>query len=147
MNTQEAYEHIREYFSRPDAVLAKEGEGAGLRCFYRMPDGTGNACAVGCLIPDDLYNLADAALRELDGEDSLYPGIENRSFDQLVEACAELKHKSGALADLYELLNNNNQKETFLSCAQSLHDDADDPITFVDGLDYLARQYGLTVAN
>jgi hypothetical protein len=57
MTTQEAYEQIRSYFSRPDAALAATTTGD--TCFYRqpMPDGSVRKCAVGCLIPDELYDL------------------------------------------------------------------------------------------
>lgn len=48
---QEAYEAIREYFSRPGAVLAKSKYGA---CHYLSDEG--NKCAVGCLIPKKYYD-------------------------------------------------------------------------------------------
>jgi hypothetical protein len=54
MTTQEAYESIRAYFTRPGAQLAKKENGF---CSYRLDTSSGVAkCAVGCLIPDDLYN-------------------------------------------------------------------------------------------
>lgn len=51
MTNKEAYEGIKEYFSRPGAVLARHGKGG--QCSYLT--GEGNKCAVGCLIPSDEY--------------------------------------------------------------------------------------------
>lgn len=56
MTTQEAYEAIREFFSRPEATLAWD-EGLG-ECVYRgggEPDSP-IRCAFGCILPDDLYS-------------------------------------------------------------------------------------------
>lgn len=55
MTIDEAYNSIKEYFSRPGAKLAK-AEGGD--CLYRMEDtdGVTRACAVGCLIPDSVYD-------------------------------------------------------------------------------------------
>ena len=50
LTRQQAYEHIRHYFTRPGAKLSR-GHGG---CYYRHPD-DGRKCAVGCLIPDELY--------------------------------------------------------------------------------------------
>lgn len=51
MTTQEAYETMRAYFSRPGATYAYD-DGAAM-CQYRTR--SGDKCAVGCLIPDELY--------------------------------------------------------------------------------------------
>ena len=50
----EAYEKIKAYFSRKGAKLSRGGH-EGIGCFYRHPE-DGRACAVGCLIPDELYD-------------------------------------------------------------------------------------------
>lgn len=60
MTKKEACDRIIEYFSRPGAVLAVDDQN---HCYYRMPDGSGHACAVGCLIPDDQYNTIMDDLR------------------------------------------------------------------------------------
>lgn len=50
MTTQEAYDAIREHFTRPGAQLAMTVGGA--QCYYRHPVDQ-RACAVGCLLTDD----------------------------------------------------------------------------------------------
>lgn len=55
MTTQQALNQIVEYFSKSDAKLARVmviGDAAD--CVYRTSDGRG--CAVGCLIPAELYH-------------------------------------------------------------------------------------------
>lgn len=49
MTEQQAYEKIREYFTRPEAQLSKE-DGV---CYYRSPGG--HKCPAGVLIPDSYY--------------------------------------------------------------------------------------------
>ena len=59
----EAYEQIKDYFSRDGAQLSRNDSyepedmswGVASSCFYRHPV-DGRACAAGCLIPDDLYD-------------------------------------------------------------------------------------------
>lgn len=46
----QAYNTMVRYFSRPDAKLSKGEYGA---CYYRHPD-DGRACAVGCLLSDEV---------------------------------------------------------------------------------------------
>lgn len=48
---EELLDYQIEYFSRPGAGLAKDYGGT---CMYRDDD-TGNKCAIGCLVPDELY--------------------------------------------------------------------------------------------
>lgn len=50
---EQIYFQVKEYFSRPDATLAMDNRSG--RCYYR--DSSGNKCAVGCLIPDDKYDI------------------------------------------------------------------------------------------
>lgn len=54
---QEAYEAIKSYFSREGAILARnDAEESEYACVYRgVIDGQQVKCAVGCLIPDELY--------------------------------------------------------------------------------------------
>jgi hypothetical protein len=52
MTTQEAYEQIKAFFSLPGAQLSQD---TSHLCYYRHPDNPRIRCAVGCLIPDDLY--------------------------------------------------------------------------------------------
>lgn len=51
MNNQEVFDKVVEH-------LVAQGQPAreGFKCFYRGPNGT--KCAVGCLIPDELYDEA-----------------------------------------------------------------------------------------
>lgn len=52
---ESAYKQIKEYFSRDGAKLARTtNPSAWPTCRYRMEDGS--KCAVGCLIPDELYD-------------------------------------------------------------------------------------------
>lgn len=50
LTRQQAYDRMREYFARPDAQQAADDG----NCAYRAEDGS--KCAIGCLIPDDLYD-------------------------------------------------------------------------------------------
>ncbi len=56
MNDQEAYEKVRAWLTRPGATRAVyevPSPNSLPICAYRTPDG--NKCAIGCLIPDELY--------------------------------------------------------------------------------------------
>ena len=56
-STRQVLTKIRQYFSRPNARYAIEKiQVGGLTCQYRAPDGS--KCAVGVLIPDELYSRA-----------------------------------------------------------------------------------------
>jgi hypothetical protein len=115
VNTQEAYDAIREYFSKPDAILAKSQGG---RCEYRTAEGRG--CAVGCLIPDGLYD----------------PKMENHVVDTVFMDFP-------AVGKYFEGVDMN-----FLLRAQSLHDDqSDTAFDFVLQLDELAQEYDLELAK
>lgn len=118
MTTQEAYEAIREYFSRPDAVLARDEYGD---CLYRTPEG--NKCAVGCLIPDEVYT----------------PDMEGVGIDSLLD-CGErpVRPLCQTLAGV---------DRHFLSAAQESHDGAEDVESFLADLDWLAQRYGLDVVT
>ena len=65
MTEQEIFDTVLEHLRKQGkAALSAEGD-----CTYRGPDGT--ACAVGCLIPDELYD----------------PLIENVSLPQIFKDC------------------------------------------------------------
>lgn len=118
MNTQEAYEAIRDYFSRPHAVLAKGVDDfGGDECKYRNE--SGDKCAVGCLIPDGIYT----------------PAFEGTALYGLLKKSPLLK---GYLWDV---------EPEFLANAQYAHDKlARDARAFVTTLDLLARAHGLQVS-
>lgn len=119
MSTQEAYESIRNYFSRPGAVLAKDGTSTYSTCKYRTRQG--QACAVGCLIPDDLYRDV------LEG----YP-LDRDWLDRF--------------PSIDEYLRDVDKK--FLRSAQLLHDSvARDAESFLIGLDVVALLFGLEVVD
>ena len=66
MTTQEAYDDIRAYFTRPGAKLAVSSSSTNTTpCKYRTEDG--DQCAVGCLIPEALYSprMEDQPLKAL----------------------------------------------------------------------------------
>ena len=57
MTTQEAYEKIRKWFTRPNAVYGyNEKE---VQCQYRANEKARSLrrCAIGCLIPNRMYNV------------------------------------------------------------------------------------------
>ena len=111
MDTQTAYENIRAYFSREGAVLAKSEQGF---CSYRTTEG--NKCAVGALIPDEMY-VSDMECGMV--------------YDLLEEFPIVKDYLRGV-------------DESFLIKAQSLHDhDASDAPNFVARLDFLADQFEL----
>lgn len=109
-NTQEAYERIRTYFSRPGAELAYSDEG---ECCYRTPDG--NACALGCLLPDELYTA------HMEGKNALIIIGRNPAVRTFLA----------------------NVDPRFLDKAQKHHDNAYDTADFISTLDLTAEQYGL----
>lgn len=136
MKTQEAYERIREFFSRPDAQLAKRGDGGMPACFYRGDSNPASPlrCAVGCLIPDELYvpeldeglgvvEIRDAAVT--DGDEAA------RALAEFFEAGT-----SGAEAD---------DLWAFLAEAQNAHDSSGDTEEFVKMLNSIAKSHNLEV--
>lgn len=96
---REAYVAIRKYFDRDDAVLAKAESGV---CKYRTAGG--DRCAVGCLIPDELYSPAfegvglSALMAKYNGDSALRQfvsyGEDNGVFDFL--RTAQFLHDEGA---------------------------------------------------
>lgn len=125
MNTQQAYELMRVYLTREGARQATNGNGD---CMYEaVIGGEVHRCAVGCLLtPRSLNSYSeteDASLR------NSINGVE------------------GLLVEFYvpEL---DDVDVTFLSGAQSVHDDGDNwqgGKFDVSKLDELAERFGLTV--
>lgn len=122
MDTQEAYETMREFFSRPDAQLAREERSTGgITCAYRlyMDEGSPLKCAVGCLIPDELYDAK----------------MEESAADELTRDWPTL----GFLGDV---------KRDFLADAQVAHDTSKTTQEFVEALDSIAeKDYGLKLTT
>lgn len=145
--TQEVYEFQRAYFSRPGAVLAKiihryteEGDPV-TSCLYRTQDG--NKCAVGCLIPDSIYDKAieDDDSPEWVDHETIGEQIEGNPVDEVVH-----------WPELRELLNGESEegqrKLHFLEQAQQLHDNtAKDAADLVRLLDVLAHEFHLQLVT
>jgi hypothetical protein len=117
---QQAYEAIREYFSAPDAQLSQTTSGG---CFYRHPE-DGRACAVGCLIPDDVFN---PDWDEVGG-----------TVTEIVETIWADTPDSQARAHGERIIG-------FLGTVQSLHDNSSSVETFLLRLDEYAAARGLVV--
>lgn len=111
---QQAYEGMKKYFSRPGAQLAYDDD-AG-QCMYRTTDN--RRCAVGCLIPDALYDES----------------FENPSCNDAPSVLQAIGWGADkALRDFcYE--------------AQTAHDGSSDVGAFLDSLDDLARMFELDIA-
>ena len=128
VSLQDTYEAIREYFSRPDAVLATtyEEETGETLCCYRTEEG--NKCAVGCLFTDEEYF---AYVKNLEG----------RSVGYLIG-----EFVPGGPPSIVAKLNHDKRKTAFLNEAQNLHDfHAANAAYFVMQLDHLAEKHGLKV--
>jgi hypothetical protein len=152
MTKQETYEAIREFFSRPGAVLAKAAgrfewhesrneyvfvpeemdpdtlgydEANENVCFYRHPDNPDVRCAFGCLIPDEFYA----------------PAMENRGAWMVVDTYP-------SVAELFPWAS---REEGFslLDDFQSAHDSTATTTVeeFLERLDRVAEDNGLTVVD
>lgn len=124
-DTQTAYERMRAFFSRPDAVLSRTDLNTSRpSCLYRLNphDPSSPGCAVGCLIPDTIYA-------------EYFEGI-GTVEELLEEGPCELR----ALFYNVEL--------EFLRDAQDAHDTkATDAADFVRLLDEIASVYSLDPAE
>ena len=103
MTTQEAHEQIKAFFSAPGASLSVDADS---QCYYRHPDNSAVRCAVGCLIPDDLYD---------------------QSFEG--DAVSAIIAASEPIAQLFGGISN------FLSDVQIAHDESEDVAAFLDRLE------------
>lgn len=141
MTKQEAYEKMREFFSRPGAVLAVERMTHNpdkFKCVYRGgAEATSPVrCAIGCLIPDEQYDpwfdehgdITGKGILDLDEAGRLPAVIEDS-----IQACG--------YDDFLD----------FLETCQSAHDrigiNQGTTGAFVRDLDAIAERYGLKVAT
>ena len=134
MTAQEAYDQIRAYFSREDAKLAKTNT-PGRTCWYRIgKEASGPGCAVGCLIPDELY---DPHLDNLNDGSGLADVLQNAEEGD--EVCEKVVEFLGIREsdDLFD----------FLQSAQFAHDGALTVEAFFESLDRHATEAGLKVAS
>jgi len=136
MNTQETYEHIRAFFLKQGALAKvedKDGEYSEVACLYRSPDGL--KCAVGCLIPDDLYD------EDQPGGGTLGELMEGNNVNGIADLDRRIK----------EIVNGDDlegqRKLQFLMMAQSEHDtpETHNVVEFISKLDALAGESRLTV--
>ena len=135
MTAQEAYDRIRAYFSQPGAQLAKTPNTNGRTCWYRINAVSySTGCAVGCLIPDELY---DPHLDDLDDGTSI--GDVVMAANEGDEVCEKIVNYLGIHED-DDLFN-------FLQDAQLAHDCSSTIETFFKSLDKYAQDAGLTVAS
>lgn len=116
----EAYSNNQEVFDKVARHLLTQKIQAKVngQCLYRGPNNT--MCGIGCLIPDDLYDL----------------DIEGAAVMDLLDSKQE-KYREG----IVELFTNCNP--TFLSDLQLLHDDTDDDGDWYQDLEGLAEDYDL----
>lgn len=139
LNMQDAYEAIREYFTQPGAVRAVSESGF---CRYRVDDfdPTSPACAIGCLIPNELYHPTV----EGGSLGSLLNQIESDDYDN-----AEVRTALSAIFGNGFSIDNvkGSALFCFLVAAQNKHDrNLGQPVSeFVAELDNLAVAYNLAV--
>lgn len=117
MNRQKTYDTVK-------AHLLKQGErsvGPGDMCMYRGPNGL--KCAIGCLIPDELYDPKMEYVGSIDR-------VLERFF--MLEGFLEVE---------------NAEDERFLTALQQAHDarpsTARRPVNFEQRLDLVAARFGL----
>ena len=113
----EAYRLVRNHFAKPDAVLGKSE--CGTKCQYKTQT-NGAKCAVGCLVPDDLYT------RDMEG----------RNWGNLIEWADNGGSEYPKLSAFILGLADTPEVARFLAIAQKLHDicasDAADFIRLLD---------------
>ena len=120
MNTQQAYENVRAYFTRPGAELATVAvEEGALECVYRGDDDPASPlrCAAGSIIPDEEYR----------------PEFEGKSALSIWQAVPTFRDSE---IDRH-----------FLTAAQEAHDGSSYVAQFVGLLDNLAAEFGLEVIS
>jgi hypothetical protein len=113
MNNQEAFDIVyRHLIAQGDKAL----NARGTYCMYRAPEG--RKCAIGALIPDELYS---------------------REMDSHVMSVREMKETFPKIAALFADI-----EVTLLEDLQSVHDDI--PVEYwVKDLGKVARHYNLTI--
>lgn len=114
MNRQETYEKVRDHLLKQGKQSMTVDKRNRENCLYRGPNGL--KCAIGCIIPDDLYR----------------PEMEGKGAES--EALADVRLALGAtsLDDV-----------TFLTDLQELHDECE-PQAWPDRLTRFALEHGLT---
>ena len=121
MTRQEAYDKMKAHLlSQMKRSTGEMGEASAYSCAYRGKNGL--KCAIGALIPDELYDIT------MEGkviEDLLDPS-ENPVFAQ------KLQEHLGEVAD----------SPNFLQSFQTIHD-VFSPERWEDGLKKCAKRYGL----
>lgn len=122
LSRQDVIDRVKEYFSRPGAVLAQfpDPEAArGKRCVYRGDNDPHSPvrCAVGCLIPDELYRSE----------------MEDKTADAVLDSYPELTRRLFGTVTV----------RSFLSAIQTRHDSADTVEEFLDSLRIFAMAKGL----
>jgi hypothetical protein len=114
VDRQAVYTRVRDHLLKQK----RKSKDGGLGCLYRGPDGT--KCAVGCLIPDELYD----------------PGIEHAACDEM--RVIRVLRKIPGMEDV------TGEDAKFLRGLQSIHD-RDDPDEWEESLGDFARENGLEV--
>ena len=103
MNTIEALLTIKEHLLSQGRRSVDDITG---KCMYRSPDGT--KCAIGCLIPDHLYNVSLEGYGVLMIRKEISECIENISIEALSEA--QNIHDNGQVENWERLMNDLIQK-------------------------------------
>ena len=112
LTEQDAFNKIYEWFSDPSH--AKSYDAHQMLCKYR--DDHGNKCAIGVLIPDELYD----------------PAMENMSLGEVVDR-------------LPSVFDDVNMSMNFLLRVQHAHDDAHDRENVIEQLQIVADGFQLEV--
>lgn len=144
MTTQEAYELMRVYLTRPGASWAGDDKG----CLYEtVIRGATHRCAVGCLLSPETLNQTRYISHEFAENhfDDTDQGGKNVRLRKL-RGSAEMLFDIG-----YDLPELDGVSHGFLTSAQACHDDQRNwPPNGgfnVAALDWIAADYGLTVVN
>jgi hypothetical protein len=159
MTAQEAYEKIREWFDPSTRAFDDESLpkfGAEIRrqdgivavtCRYKAEDGS--RCAVGCIIPDHLIDMVG---RVTGSYSSLMDEVEERMVHDYGG-----QGRENDWAEVYEILDTDPAKRSFLSAAQRAHDQTAEEAAkrgsdqrtalelFIARLDLVAAKNGLEV--
>jgi hypothetical protein len=125
MTRQQVYNQVVEGFIAQKRMAMSPGNAA---CYYREPE-TKAKCAIGMLIPDELYNSE----------------IEFHSIADLLEGCTGFKHIDAVGKHLRSILDDGDRwdNEQFLSQLQESHDLASDQHELFYNLKELAIRFHL----
>lgn len=139
MDTQQAYEMMRVYLTRPGALRAVGDKG---NCMYETRvNGELHRCAIGCILPLSALD-STAVVEEVSGD------------EPQAGAMVELRDFQGGILSLFEqnfdLSSLDNVDLGFLEVAQGIHDKGSSWVLNkfnVALLDAAAADYGLKVVN